>query len=370
VHLRAWREEDDLMVAVADTGPGISEDDIHKLFRPFQQLDGSTSRRFGGTGLGLAISRGFVELHGGKIWVESREGAGSTFYFRIPFGPALAAGPGFAQWITPEWEYVQRTRPSKADRPDVPPRFVVLEKGKLLGRLLERYWDGVQVVRVGSLEEACGELGGAPSQALLINDVSVEEGLARAELVTTPFQTPVVVCSIAGIEDSLSALGVADYLVKPVAREPLLSALDRLGVREGTILIVDDKPDALHLFGRMLASSERGYRTLLAKDGEQAIRICREHPPDAMLLDLIMPNMDGFHVLRSMRGDPELRDIPVVVISARDPAGRPVVSSALAVTQDRGLSAQSLLAAIQAVTGVLSATVPTDDAVQPGASSD
>jgi signal transduction histidine kinase len=84
VVLRAWRSEDDIIVSVKDTGPGIAAEDRDKVFEPFRQADGSTRRRYGGTGLGLSISRNFVELHGGRIWFESEPGQGSTFYFRLP----------------------------------------------------------------------------------------------------------------------------------------------------------------------------------------------------------------------------------------------------------------------------------------------
>jgi CheY-like chemotaxis protein len=121
-------------------------------------------------------------------------------------------------------------------------------------------------------------------------------------------------------------------------------------------LIVDDEPDALQLFGRMLALPGRGYRVLLARDGREAMGILEQYRPDAILLDLVMPNMDGFQLLEARKGDPALRDIPVVVISARDPAGQPIVSSALAVTRGGGLSVRQLLASIEAVGEILSTT--------------
>jgi len=163
-----------------------------------------------------------------------------------------------------------------------------------------------------------------------------------------------------------AAIGASDRLVKPVSREEILGALRRLELEGKTILIVDDEPDALHLFGRMLASSKIGYRVLLARDGREALNILRECRPDAILLDLIMPNMDGFQFLEMMNQDPALRDIPVIVVSARDPTGQPIVSNALAVTRRGGLSVLQLLASIKALSGISVAgqvgdPVPTED---------
>jgi len=126
-------------------------------------------------------------------------------------------------------------------------------------------------------------------------------------------------------------------------------------------LIVDDEPDALHLFGRMLASAERRYRVLLARDGREALSIIGEFRPDVILLDLAMSNMNGFQFLEAKSQNAALHDIPVIVISARDPAGQPIVSSAMAITKGEGLSAHQLLASIQAVSKVFSSSARSGD---------
>jgi CheY-like chemotaxis protein len=169
-----------------------------------------------------------------------------------------------------------------------------------------------------------------------------------------PTGIPVITCRIPDANRA-SASTKTEWLVKPVARETLLATLEKLEVMTGTILIVDDDPDALHLFGRMLDSSERGYRTLLATDGQQALEILEECRPDAILLDLVMPRVDGFQVLERRSQDSALREIPVAIISAQDPAGQPIVSSGLAVAQREGLSARKLLQCITALVNILSA---------------
>jgi len=128
-------------------------------------------------------------------------------------------------------------------------------------------------------------------------------------------------------------------------------------------MIVDDEPDALHLFGRILASSGRFYRVLLARDGQEALSILSEHRPDVILLDLIMPNMNGFQFLELKSQDPALCAIPVIVISARDPAGQPIISSALAVTRGGGLSTHQLLASIEAISKIFSFVTQAGDLV-------
>jgi CheY-like chemotaxis protein len=342
--------------------------DQSKLFQPFHQVDGSIRTRYGGTGLGLSISKRFIELHGGKIWVESEEGVGTTFHFSLP--AEQPSGASFARWLTPDWEYVQRTRPSQAPRPVVRPCFVVLDSGGALQRLLVRYLDDVEILPVADLEEALDELSRVPALALLINESSVSRTLETLGVrVTLPNDVPVIVCSVPGTPESSTTNGASDRLVKPISRAALLQALESLQVTEGTVLIVDDEPDALQLFGRMLSTAEHDYQVLLARDGEEAMRVLEQYHPDAILLDLVMPNMDGFQFLEMRREDAVWAEIPVIVVSARDPAGQPIVSSALALTRGGGLSVQQLLTGIEALSAALSSTAPVIDPTPPGTGS-
>ncbi len=353
VRMCVWREGPDLMVSVTDTGVGIAAENLGKLFEPFHQVDGSIRRRYGGTGLGLPISKRFIELHGGRIDVESQEGIGTTFVFHLPLVPPV----GGDSWrrLTPGWEFLQHARPSMAPRVTARPRLVVAERGDVLQRLLSRYWDEVEVVHVDSLEAAAAHLSHVPAQALVVNSASVGQALEQIGSVTLPAGLPTIVCAMPEADGNPATLGAAAWLVKPVSREALLGALDRLGLAEGTVLIADDEPDALQLFGRMLASSGRRYRVLLARDGREALQILRECRPDVILLDLIMPNMDGFQLLERRRSDPALRGIPVIIVSAQDAAGQPIVSNGLAVARQGGLSARQLLTCIQFLSRSLSA---------------
>jgi len=359
VCVRGVREGGTLVVSVADTGPGIAAEDKNKLFQPFQQLDGSVRRRFGGSGLGLAISKSFVELHSGTMWLESEKGHGTTIFFRLPIDPPMPIEGGVSRWFNPYESYEGRIRQSPARAGIAPPavlypRLVILETGDSLQRLLARYLDHVEIIPVSGLEEALAELARVPAQALLVNAPSVSETLKRLSASGSLAQgTPVIVCTVPGTHEAAGALGVADYLVKPVSRKTLLATLDGLDLHEGTLLIVDDEPEALRLFRRMVTSAGRNYRVLRASNGQQALSILREERPDALLLDLIMPEMDGFQLLAAKAEDPALRDIPVVVVSARDPSGQPIVSNALAVTQKGGLSMSQLVECIEALTRVL-----------------
>ncbi|MCK6628840.1 MAG: ATP-binding protein [Anaerolineae bacterium] len=361
VRLRVWLEGNEVVVSVADSGPGIAAKDLHKVFQPFQQLDSSIRRRHGGTGLGLTISERFIQLHGGKIWVESQEGCGTTFFFSLPMASSVLSGDTLLRGVTPGWEFLQRTHPYTGAKPVVQPRFVILESGDTLHRLLSRYWDKVETAAVSNLEEAITELSRLPAQALLVNEPSPDKALEYLNLSQQlPNNTPLITCAIPRL-DELDPLGVSVRLVKPIFRETLLAALDQLNITAGTILIVDDEPDALQLFRRMLTSLERDYRILLARDGREALAILQDCRPQVILLDLVMPDMDGFHFLELRRRQPALAEIPVVIISARDPAGQPIVSRMMAATLGGGLSVSQLLAGIEAFTKVLAIPGPVGD---------
>jgi CheY-like chemotaxis protein len=160
-----------------------------------------------------------------------------------------------------------------------------------------------------------------------------------------------------------SRLGVTHYLVKPIAREALLSALEGLGVAVKNILLADDNQEALRLFSRMLATSDKSYHVIRATNGQRALTLLRQRHPDVLLLDLVMPGMDGFQVLEEKKQDPDIRDIPVIVISSRDPNGDPVVSDSMLVARSGGLSGRDLISCIRVVSETLN---PVGQPARPG----
>jgi CheY-like chemotaxis protein len=230
---------------------------------------------------------------------------------------------------------------------------VVLEREHTLQRLLARYLPDVEVTPVREISAAVAELGRSPAQALIVN-ASPLDAISTSALTDLPFATPAITCWVPGEDEAARRLGVVRYLVKPVTAETLQDALARLPCGVKTALIVDDEPDELHLFARMLEADAHGYRLLQVTNGQRALDMLRTRRPDVMLLDLVMAGMDGFQVLEEKGRDPTIRDIPVIVISSRDPAGDPVVSNTLTITHGRGLSTRNLLAFIRATGEILS----------------
>ncbi|MCL5995058.1 MAG: ATP-binding protein [Chloroflexi bacterium] len=368
--IHAARNDDAVVVSVSDTGPGIASVDRDKVFRPFEQLDGSIRRRYGGSGLGLTISKSFVELHGGRMWLDSAQGTGTTFFFSLPIDPPIPMQNGAVRWLNPDWPNLARTHPPIATPPLVKPRLVLIDPNRSLQRLLVRYMDGTNVVPVEDLAAALREVSNAPAQALVVNSLQVGDWLVQlSKSSQLPYGTPAIICCVPGLTDIVDHLGVSGYLVKPIEKDDLLTTLGQLLAEDGheqaqpatpqhnvphTVLVVDDEPDALRLFWRMLDGSPGGYRVLTASDGRQAMDIMREHRPDAVLLDLVMPEADGFEFLTIKNADPSLREIPVVVISARDASRQPIVSNAIGITKPGGLSLHQLLTCIDTISKVLS----------------
>lgn len=375
VQVRVWQEENSVLFSVSDTGPGIPEEAQKKIFEPFQQADGTIRRAYGGSGLGLSISKKFVEMHGGKMQLESEVGVGTTIAFSLPLKvlPAapLSGAESAKRWFNPYEDigYRLRIRRSKASVPALVPRFVLLEVGETLRRLFMRYWDNAEIVSVQDIDAAIRELSHSPAQALIVNAAPFEGSSAFLErLRHLPHDTPAIWCWVPGEENTVEQLGVARYLVKPITRETLLEAIGGLGKKVRTILMVDDEPEVLRLFTRMLSTADYKYDILQAKNGQRALDLLREHRPDVVLLDLIMPGIDGFQVLREKRKDPSIRDIPVIVISSRDPSGEPIVSDGMRIVRGKGLSVRDLLACIKAVSEVMSPLSPHAAPAQPGTS--
>jgi CheY-like chemotaxis protein len=192
---------------------------------------------------------------------------------------------------------------------------------------------------------------------------NAETDLRQLAAQDLPYEIPLLTCSVQDEVETAERMGIARYLVKPVTREPLLSALESLGPDLDRILLVDDSQDVLRLFSRILAVAPRHYHVFRATSGQRALALMRERKPDAVVLDLIMAGMDGFQVLAEMKRDPAISNIPVIVVTSQDPSGEPVMSRALTVTRSAGLSIRDLVACIQAVSGIL--TGPEAMPVQP-----
>jgi signal transduction histidine kinase/CheY-like chemotaxis protein len=355
VTISTWQEKQQVMVCVTDTGPGIAEEAKERLFKPFSQLDGQIRQRYGGSGLGLAISKQFVNMHDGDLWLESTLGKGAAFLFNIPIDVVPPLTKGALSYINPEWEFLQPTRPTRAPEPVVRAKLVVVERGEGMRRLFTRYLNEMEIIPFDDIELAFKEVVEASATAVLVNDNNTEEVLRYiGELDQYPQGVPVIVCSIPDATQGFGERGQTAYLVKPVSREQMLNAIAGLGDDVQTILLVDDEPDILRLFGRMLEQSGRGYRVLRALNGHQALAILKQEHIDVLILDLIMPDMNGFQLLALKNIDANLADIPTILISARDPMAQPIVSNVLSVTCRDGLNTQQILTCIKTLTNVLS----------------
>jgi signal transduction histidine kinase/CheY-like chemotaxis protein len=355
VTLRAWQADGYIRVSVADTGKGISEEDKGKLFQPFQQLDGSIRRKYGGTGLGLNISKSFVELHDGKMWVESEEGQGTTLFFRLPLEIEGPLHSSYTRWFNPHLVRWERDHLPNLPPVDVRPRLVVVDPHSELGRILSRHMENYEIRQAETIDVGFQLLSETPTRALIINALQPEETISRLQgMGPLPYNTPAIIYSIPTSPVENESLGIANYLVKPVSQVQLLKALNDLAGELTTILIVDNDPDAQLLFWRMLISAEHGYHILRANNGLEALEILKQQEVDLILLDWAMPEMNGIQFLADKALNPGWSQIPVIVVSERDPLSEQISSNTLTVMRKGGLSVQQLLACFDALSLILS----------------
>jgi signal transduction histidine kinase/CheY-like chemotaxis protein len=300
-----------LIFRVSDTGIGMTPEQMGKLFGAFQQADASTTRKFGGTGLGLAISRHFCRLMGGDITVESEYGKGSTFTMRIPAEVEEEPAPGQAPVGQPAGTGGKGMVLVIDDDPHI---------RDLVSRHLTK--DGYRVAAVATGEEGL-ELAAKHKPNAIALDVmlpKMDGWSVLTELKANPelAHIPVIFLTIMDNRNLGYAMGAADFLVKPVQSELLLQTVARhvSGGAKGAVLIVDDDPAARELLRRHLQS--QGWRTIEAENGQAALAAVEQEIPRLVLLDLMMPVMDGFGFLEQLRARPEWSGVDVIVCTAKE----------------------------------------------------
>ena len=310
VTLRSFLEHGQIHIQVIDRGPGIARDQQNAIFEKFHRVDNAASRKTGGTGLGLAICKAIVEEHGGHIWVESEVGEGSVFTFTLPVVPELRE-------MTMPMAMGNKTVLVVDDDPDIV-RLIMLS--------LEQ--EGFQTVGATSGEQAMEIARSRHIDAitldLLMPGMHGLEVTRRLKEDPVTRNIPVVVISAytTGREPELVALGVAGVIAKPIDEGKLLTTIRAvLGTVAGQklqpqIMVVDDDADVRRILGVML--DRAGYDVRSAADGQEAFKLIMEERPDLLILDLMMPNLDGFQLVRLLRQRRWTQQIPLLVLTALD----------------------------------------------------
>ncbi|MHC1765796.1 MAG: response regulator [Verrucomicrobiia bacterium] len=299
---------------VSDAGIGMTAEQISRLFQAFSQADASTTRKFGGTGLGLAISKKFCQMMGGDLTVQSEAGRGSVFTVSLPVDvPKEAAEPSLMTFP-----------PSTHSLPANAPTVLVIDDEPNARELIERTLskEGFRVVLAS--DGASGlALARELKPAAITLDVMMPgmDGWAVLSALKANAATadiPVIMATIVDEKGIGFSLGATDYLTKPIDWARLLSLLGkyRQATAGQTVLVVEDEGSARELLRRTL--EKEGWRIVEAENGKRALERLAEGVPAVILLDLMMPEMDGFVFMQALRQRPDCRQVPVIVITAKD----------------------------------------------------
>jgi signal transduction histidine kinase/CheY-like chemotaxis protein len=311
-----------LELAVSDTGIGISAADQEQLFRPFSQIDSSLARRYQGTGLGLVMVQRLADIHGGKVALHSVQGAGSTFTVWLPWRDSVM---GLAE---------AKPEPLSVDAPAVPPRApaitlplaLVVDDDDKSAELLRVQLNsaGFRVVRAATAE-AAHDLAACETPDLVTLDINLPgingwEFLQGFRLLPQFAKIPVVIVSVIADRSRGLSLGANQVLQKPVGREELVRALHALGfpcgaLQQQTVLVIDDDPKAVQLLANYLTSA--GLNLVSAFGGQEGIEVAKRQLPNVIVLDLMMPEVNGFDVVDALKQDPRTAAIPIIILTAQ-----------------------------------------------------
>lgn len=320
-----------LRLSVTDTGIGIKKEDYERIFNEFEQVDGSHSRKYEGSGLGLSLTKKLVEMHGGEITVQSVEGQGSTFTVILPPYEALnvitlkeTPNESIEQPQEPPLdEALQIFLPSKKD----PPLILIIEDDRSTSEVITLYLakEGYRLAHVYNGKDAIPKIKELKPFAVILDimlpDKDGWEILQEIKLDPETKDIPVIISSIVDNKSLGFALGATDYLIKPLDKTQLLQKVNELSVVSKrsdviTILCIDDNTDTLELLRTILESNN--YNVITTTSGKDGIEKAITFRPNIIMLDLMMPDMDGFEVANRLKANPLTMDIPVLILTAKD----------------------------------------------------
>ncbi len=336
ITIRARADTDTMTISVTDTGIGIPQEKLDSVFEEFTQVDASTTRKVGGTGLGLPISRHFVEMHKGQMWVESRLGYGSIFSYSIP----LKLAEEESEEETPASSPVEATPLGQRKT------IVAIDDDRGVTTLYERYLEphNYQIIGISDSYEVLPQIKEVNPVVILLDVLMPKKdgwGVLR-NLKDDP-QTkdiPVIICSIISDKKRAFSMGAADYLVKPIVEQDLVSAvrhLESLTKNQIKVLVIDDQADDILLIRRMLEA--QAYKIIEARDGTEGLDLVHTYHPDLIILDLTMPQLDGFGVIQALKNNEKTQNIPIIIVSAKelDPTEQQLLTGQVEVLLRKGI---------------------------------
>ena len=316
---------------VKDTGIGISDENKHKLFKPFTQLDSATNRLYEGTGLGLSLVKSFIELHKGNIWVESEVGKGTAFTFEMPLRASLNKedtaeakikdAVDVPKYITRIPKIIKSPNSNSGE-----PLILVVEDDDASRELLEftLKQEGYRVATAANGKEAL-ELADkmkpfAITLDIMMHGMSGWDVLKHLKLREQTCDIPVIITSMLDERKMGVIWGAVEHFIKPIQKDKLLSTLEK--IKEKTtksslsVLVADDEINAVELIAAMLDGKE--FNVLKAYGGQDAIDIAFKEKPEVVILDLMMPESSGFDVIKALKNNPDSIDTPIIVCTAKD----------------------------------------------------